>query len=1145
MTMRRLSSLRVELPLVAMGIFILAYFSGLHAQPLTGTHDITGTSAFNPSGGQFATIKEAFDSLMARGVGGGGVTFRVQDTWVGSAMGQDAEPNTIQLSAYSGAGPNSPVTLTFADLSNAVYFAKAPTTTDRFIFRFTGSVKYFTLDGAGKLILKSTATGGTSTGLIGFVSTGSLDLDIDAIIIQNIVMHGNGRANTFSGVYIGQDASLTTGTVSTGSTIGAVEGITIQGCTIDSVSRPILVAGRRTNTRNVGVLDNELGHPTDTAGWCAVSSIGAIHIRGTVGVTVRDNIVHPQRSSNSNVAGIRLDSCEAATIERNWIKGVVYIGTSGLGAYGIALNLPASYISSTPRTTVLNNMIAGIYADGDRSTVGGGAWVISGIFVTAPSAVTNAQVSLIHNSINLFDDPVLSGDPKSSYVGASSGITLGSTIQGGVVIDGNLIQNRLSPRQRSGGNQAAYGILIYNSSLASSTIDYQCYRINATAANNYIGCLGSPATAANNHPTLSAWQTAISGEANGIDHAPAGDVPFLSDTNLHLNSSAPSLAINAGNIAYNGALDFDGETRPLPNPPGTSVNNPPDPGTAPDVGADEVDGTPFSCPSSLQAPEIEVTALYPPLVGSDYLWGQRVEIDTTGTNSPTPSGTLNLIYSVDGGATWTAGPSVSSFPTTITLPPLTPPTYTGTLTIAVVATGPSVCGLTPDTSNNPVSINLTDRPGNRAATAIPITLTSSGPGMWTATISDSTSGPGLSNEYTGLPRAQAARDLFFRIQLPACLDSLDISLCGTTGTLTDSYIHLINATAADTIDSDDGCSTGLLSRIVAIGTPNANTRNANPLSKPALDSLLLVQGHTLYLVVEGYSSATGTFTVNITGYKLRPSSINVTGAPSGSVCVNSAPITLDATTPGATAYQWLDANDNPISGATSATYTISPNAEGTLTVTAVAIFNPNDDPSCPTSSDSVTSQPVTITVEDTARAQIADASNTVVSGQTLSFTAGSSVTLNVFSTQTSGNSYTWKRYNSIPPSGTPTTSTGSSLTINNISAGSYTVILEAVRGSGACGTTRDTVYLNVTTGLRTDAGTFSIFPNPNTGAFTIVAPAMDTYRVQVLDVAGRLVAEDAFTGITHQMRLSLPAGMYQIRLVAGDKAQIGRLIITE
>jgi hypothetical protein len=1133
---------------------MLLGFSWLHAQ-LSGTYNITGNPT--PGPGEFTTIQDAFNALMSQGVdpSGSGVTFVVQESWrtTNSATGRDAEPPTIELSTYPGAGPGNPVLLTFASLSDTVYFAKSPTTTGRFIFRFTGSVKYFTLDGAGKLILKSTTSttggsnpSGTNTGLIGFVSVttpSSLDLDIDAITIQNVVMHGSGRGTTFSGVYIGQDASLTTGTVSTGSNIGAAVGITIQGCTIDSVSRPILVAGRRANTVNIQVLNNELGHPTDTAGWCATSGIGAIHIRGAVGVSVRGNVVHPERGNFSSVAGIRLDSCEAAVVERNWIKGVVYNGTGGLGTYGIALNLPASYTSPAPQTTVLNNnMIAGIYADGDRSSVNG-TWVISGIWVTAPSAVTNAQVSLIHNSINLFDDPDLSGDPKSSYVGVSSGITLGSNIQGGVVIDGNLIQNRLSPRQRSGGNQAAYGILIYNSSLASSTIDYQCYRIDATPANNYIGCLGSPATAANNYPTLSAWQTAISGEANGIDHAPAGDVPFLSNIDLHLDPSAPSLAINAGNTAYNGAIDFDGQTRPLPNPPGTSVNNPPDPGTAPDIGADELDGTPFSCPSSLQAPEIVVTATYPPLANPDYLWGQQVEIDTTGTNSPTPSGTLNLIYSLDGGSTWTAGPTITSFPVTITLPPFTPPNYTATMLIAVEATAPGFCSLTPDTSDNPVSINLTDRPGNRATTAIPINLNLAAAGIWMATISDSTSGPGLSNEYTGLPRAQSSRDLFFRIQLPACLDSLDISLCGTTGTLSDSYIHLINATAGDTIDSDDGCSTGLLSRIVAIGTPNANTRNADPLSKPARDSLLLVQAHTLYLVVEGYSSATGTFTVNITGYKMsRPSSISVSGAPTSPVCINSSSITLTATS-GATAYLWK-VNGTSQAGNT-ATFNFSPTSEGTFNITATAVYNPNGDPSCPTASDSVTSQPVTITVEDTARAQIADASNNPVSGQTLSITAGSNVTLNALSTQTSGNSYTWNLYNAIPPLGTPTTSTGSSLTINNISAGSYTVILEAVRGTGACGTTRDTVYLNVTTGLRTDAGTFSIFPNPNTGAFTIVAPAMDTYRIQVLDVAGRLVAEDAFTGSMHQMRLSLPAGVYQIRLVAGDKAQIGRLIITE
>jgi hypothetical protein len=314
-----------------------------------------------------------------------------------------------------------------------------------------------------------------------------------------------------------------------------------------------------------------------------------------------------------------------------------------------------------------------------------------------------------------------------------------------------------------------------------------------------------------------------------------------------------------------------------------------------------------------------------------------------------------------------------------------------------------------------------------------------------------------------------------------------------------------------------------------------------------------VQTHTLYLVVEGFSSATGTFTVNITGYKMRPTGISVNTSYSAPVCKGSSTFPLEASVVNApsgtspSTYIWeVDGTAQP--GANTSTYVFDPNTEGVFNIVAKAVYpNPNNAPNnnvCP--DDTIMSAPVTITVEDTARAQIADANNNVVSGRTLSFTAGSTVNLRVRSPQNTGNTYTWKRYNSIPPSGTPTTSTGNTLTINNISAGSYTVILEAVQEpSGACGTTRDTVYLDVTTGLRTDAGTFSIFPNPNTGAFTIVAPAMDTYRIQVLDVAGRLVAEDAFTGSTHQMRLSLPAGMYQIRLVAGDKAQIGRLIITE
>jgi hypothetical protein len=554
-----------------------------------------------------------------------------------------------------------------------------------------------------------------------------------------------------------------------------------------------------------------------------------------------------------------------------------------------------------------------------------------------------------------------------------------------------------------------------------------------------------------------------------------------------------------------------------------------------------------------QAPDIVVTGT--PLGPSGaYLWGQQVGIDVA-TGSQYSGESYRIEYSLNGGSWTTAASNVTSFPVTISLPAFTPPNYEGTLDIRAVA----VCNSTnQQNQGSSISIALSDRLGNRPTIPIPITLQLAG-AAWRATISDSTNGLATSNEYnasTGARWGSRSRDLFFVLTLPECLDSLVVNTC-SRNTNFDTRIHLINANTNDTITNDDqgpSCTSAggsvnanWLSQLVVFGRPNAlrvtqtvqDDIGYGGSAKVVRDTALLVSGHTLYIVVEGsLSNDQGKFELTITGYRILPY-INLTGAPLGPVCINSGLITLDATTPGATAYEWLDANGYTI--ATGPTYTFDPNSEGIFNVTAKVIFNPNEDPDC----DYFFTETVTITVEDIAQAQIADASNTVVSGQTLSITEGSDVTLNVFSTQTFGNSYTWKLYNSIPPSGTPTISTGSSLTISNISAGDYTVILEAVRGMGACGTTQDIVYLNVTTGLRTDAGPFSIFPNPNTGAFTIAAPAMDTYRVQVLDVAGHLVAEDAFTGSTHQMRVSLPAGIYQVRLITGEKVQVERLIITE
>ena len=1154
---KRSCFLRIERPLRGLiGTLLFTSWLGVYAQPLTGTHNITGTSAFNSTGGQFATIQEAFDSLMTRGVGPGGVTFRVQDSWITAPTGLAAELNTDTLSTYPGSAPDNPVLLTFADLTDKVYYVKSPSATAgrRFLFRFTGNIKYFTIDGANKLILKSNAAGNDSTGLIGFVSTSSLDLEIDAITIRNIIMHGNGRANTFVGVYIGDDETLGR-SVSAGSSIGAAGDITIEQCIIDSVSRPIHVAGIRTNTQNIRILADTIGKAGDPSAWLNHNGMGAIHLRGVLNATIQGCVIHGAASAtNYQASGIRLDTCENFTVERNWIYNIRYTGSgASRGSYGIYIQMPESFIGS-PANVVVNNMIAGISSGGGNPANGGVDWV-SGIFVTGPTTGVNlndSKLSIIHNSINLYGAYGGGGNPLFDN-GTSSGITLGPEISGGVTIDGNLIQNTF--KAVNNDTAQAIAILTTSPSAAGFNINYNQYYIGGSAVTVRFGRFGDTGVA-----TFSEWQAIAAlgnPDANGMMHGP-GRVPFLSDTNLHLDASSQSSAINAGNVAYNGSQDFDNQTRPIG---GSS-----DPGTAPDVGADELDGSSFPCPSNLRAPEIIVTSTYPPLANTAYIWGQRVQFDTTGTNSPPFSGTLRLIYSLDGGTTWTSLRPVTDFPVTITLPPLIPPTYTGTLLAAVVAEAPSSCGLTPDTSNNPVSINLSDRLGNRPPTAIPVTLTSSGSGTWRVVLQDSTNGIGTSNEYRTATQARwgsDSKDLFFRLTLPDCLDSLMLNTC-SQGTQYNTRIHFINATTNDTITNDDqgpSCSTagqgltpGNTSQIIVYGLPNAlgatqtiqDDIGYGSSPKIVRDTALLVRGHTFYVVVEGSDETDeGKFEITISGYKLpRPRSISVSGAPTAPVCINSAPITLNASG-GAPYYLWR-VDGSTVPGQNGATFILPTTAEGTFSIQAVAIYNPNQDPACATAADSVASSRVTITVEDTVRAKIADANDNIVSGQTLEFTARSNITLKASSPQASGNTYTWRRYNSIPPAGSPVaTSTGSALRISFAGAGNYTIIMEAVRGTGSCGSIQDTVYLNVVSGFGADIDGFSISPNPSTGTFMVSVPVVGRYRVEVLDVVGRLVATEAFEGTTHQMRLTLPAGVYQIRLIEGEKVSAQRLIITE
>ncbi|MCX8112577.1 MAG: T9SS type A sorting domain-containing protein [Bacteroidia bacterium] len=1106
---------RISLPLFAA---VLGWYDGLHAQ-LSGNYTI-------PT--DFPTIQAAFTALQTNGASGA-VTITLPQ---GTTWDPATEPAVITLNGYTC--NNCQVTIV---LDTTVALIKSPGTSagQRFVFRFTGTIQNFTLDGRGKFTVQSTATGASTTAVVGFVSTTATPLNLSNVVIRGLRLIGNGRNNTFAGVYVGGDASLP----STISTTSSINGFEVVGCVIRGVRHGINIRGSRPITQNVRINRDSIGLPMITLadtnrsfGSYGNTNEGAgIYLTGITNPSVTQNVVMNAWSVSAYyTSGIRLDSCENFSIERNYVAGIRYLGTGGWVTWGLSVSLPASFIG-TPTNTVANNMIADIVADGYATTTG--TFFPSGIFLRAPATVVDARTQILHNSIHLFGNS-LPGSTLNNG-GASSGITIFFSIQGGVRIQGNLIQNNFRPSLNP--DTRAYGIAIMTSTISpvGFVINYNGYRV-ASGYRDTLARLGSI-----NYLDLAAWQSApTSPDPNS--YQATSNMPFIGSHDLHLDPTAPFFAINAANTGM--ATDYDGQSRPLPNP-GPGPNG--DPGTLSDIGADEVDGTPPPClPVLPVAPNIIV--ITSPNAGSSYLWGTQVIIDTTGTNSPTASGSLRVIYSYDGGSTWVNGPAISAFPATINLPPLVAPLYTANAQLAIRAFQPAshpACPDLSDTSDVYYQISLTDRPGNRLATAIPLTLTyNASTQRWEASVQDSTIGPYLSNAYgagssSSNPRGTGANDLFFKIILPACMDSLIVSTCPSF-TNFDTYVSVINLIDADTIAGDDGCAVQTLIRVIGRAGSTARINTFTGYATNVVDTMRLAAGDEIIIVVEGWNTPVqGRFQLDITGFESPSPLLRPDLGADLELCITAGTTTLTATTPGASTYEWV-LNGNVISGANTDSYTL-PLVVGTHEVIARAIFFSLNGPAC----HDTTSDTVLVIVSPEPQASIQVGSTVFNSGDTYNLSASGSSVSETFtaSSSVSGNTYGWELYN--PGSNTPdATGTGSSFTHTFSGNGLYTLIL--ISTNGGCDE-RDTLYVNVdlTSALSRGSHSFSAFPNPNRGAFLLIAPAPGSYTLYITDMAGKVVYTGRMEEMRKELHLDLPAGSYQLFISGEGKSDLIRLLITE
>ncbi|MCS7161865.1 MAG: T9SS type A sorting domain-containing protein [Bacteroidia bacterium] len=1118
-----------------LGLLLALGVAWAQSTPLQGVYQITGVSDF--ANRRFATIQEAFDSLNQRGAQGD-VVIRLTPA---SAWNPANEPSTITLVGYNCINCRVSVMLQRQDT-----LRKAPATTSggRFIFRFGGTtqsnlsnplnhgqLRNFSLSGTGVFALKSTqnaSNSGTTTGLIGIVSTQDAPLNLEEFTIDGFILLGFNRAQTFSGIYLGSDpatGNLVSAPLTPGST---VRGLRISSNRIDSVSRPIMLRGSSSALLNsIEVEGNQIGRAA-TDSWAATFNIGGIHLFWGRGIQIIGNQITGATSGSitaaNQLAGVRLDTCENFTIARNWIYGLRYTGTDGRGQYGICVILPAT-LQASSQNRIFSNMIADIVGDARTSTTG--AEYVSGIFVNAANDLTDAKLAIYHNSIHLYgNNSVISAQSE----GSSAAITIGHRIAGGLVISGNILQNSLRVAQN--GTRTAYGLLFFSTSLSGAQINHNAYRIAAQGIPNYVARVGNT-----NYATLSAWRASASGrEANGF-FLP-DDVPFVSPTDLHLVSTTPTPVINAGDAAYNGTLDFDGQARPI-----GGVGS--DPGTAPDIGADELAGTRPPCPPAPFAPSVITPT--PPQVGTAYLWGTVITLDTSGTNQPPLQGEVEILYSLDNGTTWQGGGVVSGFPTTFVLPPLTPPIYTGTIRIALVARMPSGCpNEPPDTSNVALSLNLTDRPGNRPSTAIPLALSyNSATGYWEASVQDSTSGPAISNEYgesgaTGVatnPRGTGARDLFFRLTLPVCLDSLRLNTCDE-GTTFGTRLSLINLTLPDTTSDEDQGSTcsaagfsdpHFTAHILAIGRLGSQRIKPMPENPqaPTRDTIPLREGDELLIIVEGFNAASqGRFRLSLTGYPTPPFTRRPDLGADRLVCVSAGTLPLDGSAEGATTYRWL-VNNQPVSGATGPIYTLNL-AVGNYTVIVQAI---RENPQPPVCRNDTTADTLSVTVSPQPDASIAVGDRTYTSGDTYTLTGTPPTVQATFeaASTTVGNAYDWEVYN---PGATTPSATGNQATFTHTftQEGRHTLILRS--RNGAC-EERDTLYVEVVlrpSALLSAGGEFAIFPNPAHATLHLIAPRTGTYSLAFYDLTGKVVATYPFEGREGDIALSLPAGLYLLTI---------------
>lgn len=294
-----------------------------------------------------------------------------------------------------------------------------------------------------------------------------------------------------------------------------------------------------TGTKNGTITGNTI---TNIAGYGPPRGIAISSAIANANISITKNTITGIRTAYSSPPyGIYVFSTTSGvSIKKNKIGNMLNSNTGGYGCRGINI---ATTVSPS-NIEIVNNFVWNIVATSDASVT---YW---GIGIALDATITG--VTVYFNSVNLYGS--YSGYSSSTVhtaFYASSGITA-LNIRDNIFV--NKFDNTASTTDKS------YAIYCAGTNAAFSDINYNDYYVSGTPG--ILGYLGGDKT------TLSDWKLATLKDSASI----SGDPKFVSDSNLHIDSTQISPVGNAGQYITTVPDDIDD------NPRSTS---------APDIGADE------------------------------------------------------------------------------------------------------------------------------------------------------------------------------------------------------------------------------------------------------------------------------------------------------------------------------------------------------------------------------------------------------------------------------------------------------------------------------------------------------------------------------------------------------------------------------